>query len=127
MKWPFVAGRYPVHWFLRFALLQLELSLSKNCHDGVIHYLQGNWGSFLDLTKVTLILKLQASLKFQLFFKVAKAVCDPESHLDRAKYKILWSQSSLSRYARVTRTPGLSGRQHVPVPLNQRRLEELDR
>lgn len=84
MKWPFVAGRYPIHWFLRFAapILQLELSLSKDCHDGVIHYLQGNWGSFLDLTKVTLILKVQAFLKFQLFFKVAKAVCGPESHLE---------------------------------------------
>lgn len=84
MKWSFVAGRYPIHYFLRFAacILQLELSLSKDCHDGVIHYLQGNWGSVLDLTKVTLDRKLQTPLKFQLFFKVAKAVCGPESHLE---------------------------------------------
>lgn len=66
----------PISLFLRFAAPVVQRELSKDCPVGVIHYLQGNWGSSLGLTMVTLVLKVQVPLKFWVF-KVAKAVCGP--------------------------------------------------
>lgn len=61
--------------FLRFAAPVVQCELNNRITPvGVIHYLQGNWGSSLGLTMVTLVLKVQVPLKFWVF-KVAKAVC----------------------------------------------------